>query len=174
VPTPRAAQRTRSKTPLEDVLSLSHTWISHKRERQNTLRVVFSNAPGGGRPGQALLKDRRFHLRLGRPDGSTESIALPRSLWKAGRRLWLDCLSLTPDKSRGSGVDLREIRLWSSMEVYSGFQICCFWDTYRYSFTRRNVFWCQDNVLRFGDKKNFLPREPFFFGTGIILLRNKN
>ena len=28
----------------EDVSSLSYTWSSHKRERQNTLRVVFSNA----------------------------------------------------------------------------------------------------------------------------------
>jgi len=35
---------TRSNTAPEDVLSLSYTWSSHKRERQNTLRVVFSNA----------------------------------------------------------------------------------------------------------------------------------
>jgi len=38
----------RSKTARGDVLSLSYTWISHKRERQNTLRVMFSNAAGGG------------------------------------------------------------------------------------------------------------------------------
>ena len=36
--------RTRSKTAPRDVLSLSYSWSSHKRERQNTLRVVFSNA----------------------------------------------------------------------------------------------------------------------------------
>jgi len=36
---------TRSKTAPEDVLSLSYTWSSRKRERQNTLRVVYSNAP---------------------------------------------------------------------------------------------------------------------------------
>jgi len=36
---------TRSKTAPEDVLSLSYTWSSHKRGRQNTLRVVLSNAP---------------------------------------------------------------------------------------------------------------------------------
>jgi len=36
---------TRSETATEDVLSLSYTWSSHKRERQNTLLVVFSNAP---------------------------------------------------------------------------------------------------------------------------------
>jgi len=35
---------THSKTASEDALSLSYTWNSHKRERQNTLRVVFSNA----------------------------------------------------------------------------------------------------------------------------------
>ena len=35
---------TRSKTTPEDVLSLSYIWSSHKRERQNTFRVVFSNA----------------------------------------------------------------------------------------------------------------------------------
>jgi len=34
----------RSKTAPEDVSSLSYTWSSRKRERQNTLRVVFSNA----------------------------------------------------------------------------------------------------------------------------------
>jgi len=36
--------RTRSRTAPKDVLSLSHTWSSHYRERQNTFRVVFSNA----------------------------------------------------------------------------------------------------------------------------------
>jgi len=36
---------TRSKMAPDDVLSLSYTWSSHKRERQNTLWVVFSNAP---------------------------------------------------------------------------------------------------------------------------------
>jgi len=34
----------RSKMAPGNVLSLSNTWSSHKRERQNTLRVVFSNA----------------------------------------------------------------------------------------------------------------------------------
>ena len=29
----------------EDVLSLSYTWSSHKRQRQKTLRLVFPNAP---------------------------------------------------------------------------------------------------------------------------------
>jgi len=35
---------TRSKRAPEGVLSLSYTWSSHKRGRQNTLRVLFSNA----------------------------------------------------------------------------------------------------------------------------------
>jgi len=35
---------TRTKTAPEDVSSLSYSWSSHERERQNTLRVVFSNA----------------------------------------------------------------------------------------------------------------------------------
>jgi len=38
---------TRSKTAPEDVLSLSYAWSSHKRGRQNTLGVMFSNAPKG-------------------------------------------------------------------------------------------------------------------------------
>ena len=33
------------------VLSLSYTWSSHKGERQNTLQVVFSNAPQGASGG---------------------------------------------------------------------------------------------------------------------------
>jgi len=37
----------RSKRAPEDVLSLSYAWSSHKRARQNTLRVVFSNAAMG-------------------------------------------------------------------------------------------------------------------------------
>jgi len=39
-----SSARTRSKTAPEDYLSLSYTRSFHKRERQNTLRVVFSNA----------------------------------------------------------------------------------------------------------------------------------
>jgi len=35
---------TRSKMAPDDVLSLSYIWSSHQREKQNTLRVVFSNA----------------------------------------------------------------------------------------------------------------------------------
>jgi len=41
--------RMRSKTAPEDVLSLSYKWSFLKRERQNILRVVFSNAALMGR-----------------------------------------------------------------------------------------------------------------------------
>ena len=41
---PATQTGTRSNTSPEDVLSLSHTWSSHKRERQSTLLDVFSNA----------------------------------------------------------------------------------------------------------------------------------
>jgi len=40
----RSLPGTRSKTAPEDHLFLSHTWSFHKRDTQNTLRVLFPNA----------------------------------------------------------------------------------------------------------------------------------
>jgi len=55
---------TRSKTAPEDVLSPSHTWIFLKRERQNTPRVVFSNAAVGEAP---------YSSRFPRPEPSCKT-----------------------------------------------------------------------------------------------------
>jgi len=59
LPSKQKRPGTRSKTAPEDVLSLSCTWSFHKREIQNTLRVVFSNAALEGSPAPWTLLQRR-------------------------------------------------------------------------------------------------------------------